>query len=399
MLLEALFSLTAEGWLAFWVMMAVAAWMVRTLLGVNTLLRKEKQLLDQVSQFLGNYDPQQEGQLPWEDIEGVLGPQSQGSTVYTATQVVYQSVRFPASMEAALAPVLRRNFIPSVTRLLPNLFMLLGLFGTVWGLAGTLGSLAPQIERAAQATSPDQLARDLGSTIGAMQGAFGASLWGILLAVLASLALGFWNSRQSRFTAQLEELVLNQLVPAVLPPSIEEALESQVRALKSSGQLVRNFQEKFEETLTDFTSKVGVATETLSHNVEQISDLYQGIRGQLESSIKELGQAGNNLADTGNRLVAAQSTFSTQFEVATRDLSNQLTAQIRNIGDLQATVENGTQENLTRVSQVSGRLDRVAQILEQEGLRQQQQVAQLITSIDSRLERLERVLVRSAGQG
>lgn len=394
--LESLFSLTAEGWLSLIVMLAAAGWMGVVLWQGNLTLQREQTTLSRLRELLRGFDPEEEGQLQWEDLEATLASGTK-TTVFKAADVVRQSIRFPQGLEASLAPVFRRSFVPGQVRLLPNLFMLLGLLGTVAGLAGTLGSLAPQVQRAAQAASPDQLAQDLGFTIGAMQGAFGASLWGILLAVASSVVLGFWNARQGKFTGELEDVVLSQLAPALMPPSVQEALETQVRALKSSGQAVKDFQNSFSETLERFEQDVKSATTSLSGNVQELKDLTESLRGQLAASIAQLGQAGLELAETGKRLVGSQDVFARQFEGATLEMSRMLGGQVSQMADLQAVVASSTQKSLEGVALVSDRLDGTTRVLRDEGLRQQQDGQKVLALLDSRLERLEKILIQMQG--
>lgn len=349
----ALIGLTTEGWVALGIMGLLAASLIAAIVGANSAMTKDRKALKQLKDLLKDYDPDEDGALEPEDLEDSLPK----GMVRDAALAVQRGVRFPQGMSSALAAALRPRYLPNSTRLYPNLFMLLGLLGTVWGLAGTLGTLAPQVQQAAQATSPDQLARDLGATIGAMQGAFGASLWGIILAALSSWVLGRVGLSASKLAAQVEEVALSELAVAVLPPSIEESLESQLRALKSSGQVVKDFQSSFSETLNRFEKDVSAASDSLGKNVAQLMEVSQGISEQLQVSLKNLSEAGMRLADTGDRLASGQEALTDRFAGATLAVSTELAARVTELVNLEQRFDEGTKDILRGIGFVVERID------------------------------------------
>lgn len=391
-LAHTLFALTPEGWLVLFIMVWLAVGLGRELHKAHKRLSQEEDRLKGLQQLLTGYDPEAEESLSWEEVEAAVGEER--SLVREAALVVHQSRRQPQALEPGLNAVLRQDLLPRQTRLLPNLFMLLGLLGTVGGLAGTLSSLAPQVQKAAGATGPEQLARELGVTIGAMQGAFGASMWGILLAVVSSYLLGLWSSRQARFAEQLERTLMQQLAPAMLPPSIEEALEAQMRALKGSAQVAKDFQKVFSDTLRQFDTLMQRTADALGANMNRLAELSEHVQEGLQVSTKTLSQASNELTESGRNLANAQKLFANQFETATRELTAHLSGQLNRIDDLQATVQSGTQKALDGVFGVSERLDRTAEVFREEALRVQQDNTKFRELFDTRLARLEELLSR-----
>lgn len=387
-----LLALTPEGWLVLVIMVLLAIGSGVQLARAHAQLSQEEGHLGRLQELLAGYDPEAEEPLEWEEVEAAVGEED--SLVREAALVVRQSSRQPQALEPGLAAKLRQDLLPRQNRLLPNLFMLLGLLGTVGGLAGTLSSLAPQVQKAAGATGPEQLARELGVTIGAMQGAFGASMWGILLAVVSSYVLGWWSNRQARFAERLERTLLQQLAPALLPRSIEEALEAQVRALKGSAQVAKDFQQTFSHTLNQFDALLKRTADDLGTNMARLAELSTEVQQGLQASTQTLNQAGGQLAESGRNLANAQRMFAGQFETATRELVAQLDGQLHRIDDLQATVQKGTEKALDGVFRVSERLDRTAEVFREEALRAQQDNTKFRELFDTRLARLEELLSR-----
>lgn len=391
-LVHTLLALTPEGWLVLVIMALMVIGLLVQLANASTRLSQEETRLGRLQELLTGYDPEADEPLEWEEVEAAVGEGD--SLVREAALVVRQSSRQPQTLQPGLNAVLQQDLLPRQIRLLPNLFMLLGLLGTVLGLAGTLSSLAPQVQKAAAATGPEQLARELGATIGSMQGAFGASLWGILLAAASSYALGLWSSRQARFSERLERTLLQQLTPALLPRSIEEALESQVRALKASAQVAKDFQQTFNDTLSQFDALLQRTADGLGTNMSRLAELSDKVQQGLQASTQTLSQAGSQLAESGRELASAQRLFANQFETATRELVAQLSGQLHRIDDLQSTVQSGAQKVLDGVFGVSERLDRTVQVFEEKAQQAQQDNTKFRELFDARLARLEELLSR-----
>lgn len=386
-----------EGWVVFALMGVFFLVFLYKFIGALGALNREKSRLKELQDVLNGYDPEMGDVLSWEDVETAL-PQTQG-LVAEAAHMVYRLSAQPHLLQAAVAALVRRDFLPRYLRGYPNLFMLLGLLGTVAGLARTLQGLAPQVQQAASATGPEQLAQQLGITLGAMQDAFGASLLGILLAAFASLALGFWNRRQGQFSEDLERTLLLGLAPALMPRSVEAALQAQIRALRSSAQVAKDFQQAFSEAASRFEALMGRTAEALGQNLDRLAELAGQVQGSLETSTRTLDQSSQALADAGSRLAVAQDLFSKQFDTATQNLTQQLGGHLRRLEDLQAALQQGFKESLEGTFQVSHRLDATVRVFREEGQRLYTRFGEAYALLDQRLERLERLLAPLAKGG
>ena len=288
-------------------------------------------------------------------------------------------------------------------RAAPNLFMLLGLFGTVLGLAGSIGSLGPQVAKAATAVNPGQLSSALGLTLGQMQDAFGCSLWGIILSFVCGGLLTVVTAKRGRFTAQIERYALTELAPAVLPRSSEEFFERQQKLIRGTANTFRQFDATMNETIGKFDKLTATTGASVEKTLEQLGLVAAQMNSSLEritAGVHELGQQLKGSADTlanaqlegASSLALAQQSAAQAFQNAEATLGLQLGGQVKMVEEVQQNFAQHSNQILGSVSATSERLDKtVATILEGSGVARQE-TQNLVGQLSTHFERLERVL-------
>ncbi|UTA50118.1 hypothetical protein MSS93_10025 [Deinococcus radiodurans] len=227
--LNTLFQLRPEGWLVLLaVMLPLTLYFMRALAVARQRRQQERSFLEQIRQVvlpaLDTEDPPESDEVAedaWRAAQALPATSAVRQAVVAVTRA--RTLATPDLQAATQAVGAAAQAGLSSARNIPNLLMLAGLLGTVMGLAGSIGTLVTPIRNAARATEPGELADALASTMSVMQGAFGASLWGILLSLGTGVAFALAARAQETFEDELNAFVHAELVPATFPaPSLRK---------------------------------------------------------------------------------------------------------------------------------------------------------------------------------
>ena len=272
-------------------------------------------------------------------------------------------------VNAVMELLVAREATPlSGVRNIPNLLMLAGLLGTVWGLAQTVGSLGPAVQGSLNASNPEQLARALGDTLTGMKGAFGCSLAGIALSGLSSLALGLATRQSDGFADDLRDVMLTRFVPAVFPVSSESQFEAQAKQMKDSRRFVKSLQ---------------ATMEAADHTMQEMGASMSAAAKQIHDVSEDLGERLGRGADA---LADAQVKFASSFEANTTRLTERLDVQLTKLVEVQGYLAG-----------VSGSLDRTAKMFEEGGNNQVQASRDVQSSVKASFDDLVGALVKEFG--
>ncbi|MFC6619284.1 hypothetical protein [Deinococcus radiophilus] len=127
-----------------------------------------------------------------------------------------------------------------------------------------------------------------------MQGAFGASLWGILLSLATGIAYALAARQQEQHQDQLAEFIHVDLVPALFPRAITGQMERMGRYLKTAGDSFENIHVKLSSVAGQLETVLGQAGETLGQSLTQLSATSTQIEtvfGEMNQSVSELTEA------------------------------------------------------------------------------------------------------------
>ena len=401
-LFSALLNLRPEGWLVLLVIMLpltvyFAVTVLWARLDAHTEHTRLRAVQVKVQPALDTEDPPEAEEMA-EEVLAVARSYPERSLIRRVVVAVTRArtLATPDTQAATEAVIQVAESRLGLVRNVPNLLMLAGLLGTVLGLAGSLSTLAPQLAAAAQATAPTQLARSLGDTMTAMQGAFGCSLWGILLSLVTSMVFSLVSKRQEAFQDEVAQFVHSELIPAVFPRTLTSQMDRMSRHLRDVSSGFKEIHTQFTAVAGQFEAVMSKAGETLGQSLErltetssQVGEVFSG----MDRTVKDLSQ---RLGEGVTQLAQAQEGAATSLRVNSREMQQHLEGQTRTVGKLQEQVTLDTQRLLQRIEGVSEALGRAGQKFEESGLSFRTEQSGQAARLDRHFETLSGSLAKSA---
>lgn len=175
-------------------------------------------------------------------------------------------------------------------RALPNILLLLGLFGTVIGIGGSIASLVPQIQQALFSTNPQELTTNLADTLQQMLTAFATTLAGIVTSLIIGNVARGAQKDQAKFQAEMHDFILAFVVPKFFPASLEVQLDDMRIVIGESHKYIDKVTSLMDKTSERFNTVFNKASETMTDNISQLAS----VSGALESSLSQLSNQVEN---------------------------------------------------------------------------------------------------------
>jgi hypothetical protein len=176
----------------------------------------------------------------------------------------------------------RRN---SLLRSSLSLFIVVGLLGTLFGLAHSLAELSPAIPNVGQIVDRAEQAKGLSNLLNQLRGAFAPSIWGVGLTIVGVLLFSYYLHLCQLVKDELEFFTLSAWVPALYP----SPLQQQLSALVDSQELIHKNRESFE--------KVAVFAANIKTEI-------QGVVVEIESSrttLRALNESSSKINDFADK--------------------------------------------------------------------------------------------------
>ncbi|WP_420596741.1 hypothetical protein [Deinococcus sp.] len=397
-LLLSLLRLRIEGWIVVGVFMLPLTLYFAVALGRAAKTRRDERgrlaaVRQKINVALDNDDPPESDEMA-EDALGVVRSFPVRSAVRQAVVAVTRArgLATPDLQAASGAVSAAAEAELAAVRNIPNLLMLSGLLGTVLGLAGSIGSLVGPIRNAARATEPGALAGALANTMSVMQGAFGASLWGILLSLVTGVLFTLASRQQEAFQDELSAFVHAELVPATFPRAITAQMERMGRYLRDAGNSFQDIHLRLQDVAGQLETVLGKAGDTLGQSLTQLSGTSAQIEkvfGSMDESVKQLT---TGLSQGVSDLVQAQESAATSLRSSSGELASHLSQQATTISRLQNTVETQTSTLLERVGRVGDALSKASSKFEEAGSALQTEQSSYAARLDRNFETLHKVL-------
>ena len=256
-------------------------------------------------------------------------------------------------------------------RFVPNALMLLGLFGTVLGLAGSIRELGPVLEGMSTAATPDPsiLVKSLSKTLREMQTAFVCTLWGIICAMCVSFVSSWFGSWRTRVLAELDEAFLGFAAPVLLPPSSEQQIREVGKTLKEStdyaGKLMDEAARRFENVQNDARGAINGSLEQLAEVSKKIESCLKNVGERVEKSTEalasgaeEIGKGSAALSGYHSELKKAFEKLHKLFTETQSKLETEVNRQVKEIGKVQQKIVEDAREQTNRLVKDVGGLQR-----------------------------------------
>jgi len=185
-----------------------------------------------------------------------------------------------------------------------SLFIVLGLLGTLWGLASSLSHLSILSPGQNQITN-ENLAQGLNVLLSKLGGAFAPSIWGVFFTIVGVVIFSIYLRTASiPLINSLESKTLISWAPVLAAKRVDESklMEENIKAAQgigvaaatisyNVGQLVTTFNENLPGLVSNLTESVSAISDKLSNDATELADDVKKAR----TTLKALTVASENL--------------------------------------------------------------------------------------------------------
>jgi len=154
-------------------------------------------------------------------------------------------------------------------------FIVVGLLGTLFGLADSLAQLSPALDAKIARQTNEGLTQALGHLLAQMKSAFAPSMWGIFFTILGVLLYGLYlQVACSPVRSMLERLTVSVWVPQLYPTTSQRLIET---LQQSEQQMRKGFDTatRVNELVTTVQDEISDFNQNLSRANDIIEPLSQ----------------------------------------------------------------------------------------------------------------------------
>ncbi len=260
----------------------------------------------------------------------------------------------------------------SLHRSLLSIFIVLGLLGTLFGLADTMSSLDALLRETAQLTNTT-LSQSLQRLLGTLKSAFAPSIWGVSLTVLGVLLFAVYTRVVALpLSGLLERLTLTVWIPQLMPTA-PQRLQERMRLSREQMERAVAASQEVTEFAEDIRSKTGSLRETLGLTTEafgrmaavadrlnSFSEVFaQGVRGltnfqdELRSLYKQMVEESRVFQASVQHNITGSQEFQTHIQEQLNSQNAQLVqvlAALRSYEEAYLESRKGIDKNLATVA-------------------------------------------------
>jgi hypothetical protein len=255
----------------------------------------------------------------------------------------------------------------------PNLLMLIGLAGTVLGLAAALARI-DVTALAAGRTALDTFE----AVLKQLPTAFLTTIWGIVGAVVFSGLLGRFEARASAFVSELERVASAEWVPAMWPAGLpvqyedlRKSMQSTHRVLNKTRKMMESMTVSFAETLTSTSDAMGKHVTDLTVVSSETREAFQQMSGEVARTVGALDRGSQEMRSAIERLQAfhgemqnAYSRMDDLFREAQAEAKQQVMGTLDATRAQQTQFGEATDRTMTALNAVSRHLTALADRLD-----------------------------------
>ncbi len=177
----------------------------------------------------------------------------------------------------------KKFWLLSYISLAPNIFLLLGIIGTISGLRGTIESLSLNLKNVS-VIEPKAVYSLLAGTVMHIKDAFNYSLFGIIFSIVSFILLRVFIRSYNDFLFQIEEIVFNLIAPLILHKTYLTQLENIEKTIKSLESVLDLYKQKLNETLVLIENKIEQINGIFTDNTSKLRDIFLQLENGLNKS-------------------------------------------------------------------------------------------------------------------
>ncbi|MBM3234752.1 hypothetical protein FJZ31_00460 [Candidatus Poribacteria bacterium] len=209
----------------------------------------------------------------------------------------------------------------NILRSVLAVFIVIGLLGTLFGLADSLAQLSPALGTSNPQQTNEGITQALSHLLTQLKSAFAPSIWGVLFTVLGVIFYSIYlRFACSPVKSELERLTLTVWVPQLYPTTSQKMIET---LQQSEQQMRKGFETaiKVNELVTSVQSKISDfnqnlreanrVTNTLTVSVSQINQAAGVIN---EAFAQRLSNFSGEFSDNVSRLTSFQEDIRTLYQ-------------------------------------------------------------------------------------
>jgi hypothetical protein len=192
-----------------------------------------------------------------------------------------------------------------------SLFIILGLLGTLFGLAHSLAQLSPFIPSGSQLSNNTAVqAQGLSNLLHQLRGAFAPSILGVGCTILGVLLFSFYLHGCQSVKDGLERLTLTDWVPKLYPSPFQQQLSTLVQ----TEELIRQNRENIQ-TVADFAANIKTDVEGFGSEIRNAKTTLKN----LNKSSSQINEFADKFHESVERLVPFQEELSRLYQKMLED--------------------------------------------------------------------------------
>jgi hypothetical protein len=260
------------------------------------------------------------------------------------------------------AEIFRLN---SLHRSLLSIFIVMGLLGTLFGLADTMSSLDALLRGTAQLNNAT-LSQSLQSLLGTLKSAFAPSIWGVSLTVVGVLLFAIYmRAIILPLSGLLERTTLTIWVPQLMPTA-SQRLQERVRLSRQEMDRAIAAQKEVTEFAEEISSKTGSLRETLGltdgafKKMADVAERLNSFSNQFAQGVKGITGFQQDLRSLYQQMAEESRAFqqSVQLNIAgSEEFQKQIQAQLNSHHQQTASMLKALQSYETAYITNRGRID------------------------------------------
>lgn len=247
----------------------------------------------------------------WDQFDDYLRGQEEDFHGTRVLLQVYEQRRLAAPDVAAVLST-ARTFEPEGLerqRRTPNVLLLIGLAGTVLGLAATIGQIDVTALAAGQDGEVVNTLDSFGAVLRQLPTAFIATIWGILSALTFGHFVGRADASARGFAEDLEQRASRVWIPSVWPENVAVQYEDLNRSMRASNRVIEQTRSLMQSMTADFGATLQQTSEAMGRHVAELASVsdkthqaFKSLSGQVTESVASLDRASGRVTDAMGRL-------------------------------------------------------------------------------------------------